>query len=133
MSVAETSPLKTALWRGFLGRCPHCGRGGIFRAFLKVADHCQFCGEEFFHHRADDLPAYLVMVVVGHFIVGILLFVEAARLLGYWAELAVFLPLTFFLSLALLQPVKGAVVALQWSLGMHGFAQQRLARQRQIG
>jgi uncharacterized protein (DUF983 family) len=134
MSAAETSPLKTALWRGFLGRCPHCGRDGIFRAFLKVVDHCPACGEEFFHHRADDLPAYLVMVIVGHLIVGTLLFVEAARLLGYWAELAIFLPLALILSVALLQPVKGAVVALQWCLGMHGFARQKLARiaQRQI-
>ena len=33
-------PLKTALWRGLTGRCPHCGRGPMFRAFLKVADRC---------------------------------------------------------------------------------------------
>lgn len=130
-SVREVSPLKTALWRGFQGRCPHCGRGSIFRAFLKVADRCESCGEELFHHRADDLPAYLVMVIVGHLIVGALLFLEAARPLEYWTELAVFLPLTFVLSLVLLQPVKGAVVALQWSLGMHGFARPRLARATQ--
>jgi len=30
--------LKTALWRGLTGRCPHCGKGRLFRAFLKVAD-----------------------------------------------------------------------------------------------
>jgi len=124
----ETSPLKTALLRGLAGRCPHCGRGSIFRAFLKVADRCNSCGEEFFHHRADDLPAYLVMVIVGHLIVGVVLYVEAEQLLGYWTEVMVFLPLTLLLSIGLLQPVKGAVVALQWNLGMHGFAQQKQAR-----
>ncbi len=52
-------PLWEAMKRGFLGRCPHCGEGKLFRAFVKTADHCSNCGEEFSHHRADDLPAYL--------------------------------------------------------------------------
>jgi uncharacterized protein (DUF983 family) len=33
-------------------------------------------------------------------------------------QLAIYLPLTVVLSLALLQPVKGAVVGLQWALRM---------------
>ena len=32
------------------------------------------------------------------------------------------------LALGLLQPIKGAVVALQWQTGMHGFAEAKLAR-----
>ena len=32
--------------------------------FLKVIDHCSVCGEEFYHHRADDFPAYIVIFVV---------------------------------------------------------------------
>ena len=36
-------------------------------------------------------------------------------------QLAIYLPLTFIASLALLQPVKGAVVGMQWALRMHGF------------
>jgi uncharacterized protein (DUF983 family) len=36
-------------------------------------------------------------------------------------QLAVYLPFTFVASLALLQPVKGAVVGIQWALRMHGF------------
>jgi uncharacterized protein (DUF983 family) len=31
------------------------------------------------------------------------------------------LPLTAILAVALLQPVKGAIVGLQWSYRMHGF------------
>ena len=52
--------LGLALKRGFLGRCPNCGEGRLFRAFVKVADHCETCGEAFRYHRADDFPAYLV-------------------------------------------------------------------------
>jgi uncharacterized protein (DUF983 family) len=41
-----------------------------------------------------------------------------------WLQLAVYLPLTLILSLLLLQPVKGAVVGVQWALRMHGFDEQ---------
>jgi uncharacterized protein (DUF983 family) len=128
MPGRENISLNADLLQGFLGHCPHCRKGRMFRAFLKVADHCELCGEEFFHHQADDLPAYLVIVIVGHLIVGTLLAVEAMGIFGYWTETAIFVPLTLALSVALLQPVKGAVVALQWRLGMHGFAAARQAR-----
>jgi uncharacterized protein (DUF983 family) len=39
-------------------------------------------------------------------------------------QLAIYLPLTLVLSLLLLQPVKGAVVGVQWALRMHGFDEQ---------
>jgi len=67
--------LKTDLLRGLRGKCPNCGKGRLFRAFLKVADRCDRCGEELYHHRADDLPAYLVVVLVGHLVVAMALFV----------------------------------------------------------
>jgi uncharacterized protein (DUF983 family) len=124
--VAER-PIKADLLNGFLGRCPHCGKGHIFRAFLKVADNCDVCGEEFFHHQADDFPAYLVIVVVGHLIVGLVLWAESANAFGPWTEVAIFVPLAALLSIVLLQPTKGAVVALQWRMGMHGF-KKRLAQ-----
>lgn len=128
MSEQSHASLKGDLFTGFRGRCPRCGRGHMFRAFLKVAERCDVCGEEFFHHRADDLPAYLVIVFVGHVVVALLLYAEALRLFGYWSELAVFGALTLTMSLSLLQPVKGAVVALQWHLGLHGFPGARESR-----
>jgi uncharacterized protein (DUF983 family) len=36
-------------------------------------------------------------------------------------QLAIYLPFTLIASLLLLQPVKGAVVGLQWAFRMHGF------------
>ena len=48
----------------------------MFRAFLKVADRCDACGEELHHQRADDFPAYLVIVIVGHLVVPLVLHVE---------------------------------------------------------
>ena len=47
---------------------------------------------------------------------------------NYWLHAAIWLPLVLGLSLGLLQPIKGAIVALQWHMGMHGFAEARQAR-----
>jgi uncharacterized protein (DUF983 family) len=117
-----------AMWRGFRCRCPACGEGRLFRAFLKVNDTCPACGEELHHHRADDFPAYLVIVLVGHIVVPLVLSVETNFAPPYWVHLALWLPITLGLSLGLLQPVKGAVVAIQWFIGMHGFERAKNAR-----
>lgn len=118
----------SGLVRGLLGRCPACGKGRLFRAFVKVADHCNACGEAFHHHRADDFPAYVVIVVVGHIVVPLAMIVEIAYQPSYWLHAAIWLPLVLALSIGLLQPVKGLIVALQWQMGMHGFAAAKLAR-----
>src|SRR5580692_1291170 len=120
--------MATALQRGFVGKCPCCGRGPLFERFLQVARECDVCGEPFHHHRADDLPAYLVLLFVGHLVVALLLAVDSAYAPPYWVEFAIWIPLTLLLSLGLLQPVKGAVVAMQWQMGMHGFAKAKSER-----
>ena len=111
----------SAVKRGLRGRCPRCGEGKLFRAFLKVDDHCSVCGQDFTPHRADDLPAYLVIVIVGHFVVPMILWIETDYAPPVPLQLAVYLPFTLIASLLLLQPVKGAVVGLQWAYRMHGF------------
>lgn len=120
--------LATALRRGFAMRCPNCGKGRLFGKFLKVANHCPACGEVLSYHRADDFPAYLVIVLVGHILVPIALFVEVTYNPPLWLSAALWLPLTALLAVALLQPVKGAIVGMQWQMGMHGFAAGRERR-----
>lgn len=110
-----------AMWLGFRSRCPHCGRGKLFRAFLKVADQCPECGEPFHHHRADDAPAYFVILAVGHLVVPLALALETLYAPPSWVQFAIWLPTTLALSLALLQPFKGAIVGWQWAYRMHGF------------
>jgi uncharacterized protein (DUF983 family) len=119
--AVEKRDLWSSLRRGFRGRCPRCGEGKLFRAFLKTADSCSACGLDFTPHRADDLPAYLVIVIVGHIVVPTALWIETDYSPPVWLQLAIYLPFTLIASLALLQPVKGAVVGLQWALRMHGF------------
>jgi uncharacterized protein (DUF983 family) len=117
----EKRDLWTAMKRGFRCRCPRCGEGKLFRAFLKIGDNCATCGLDYTPHRADDLPAYLVIIIVGHIVVPVVLWVETNYSPEIWLQMAIYLPFTFISSLLLLQPVKGAVVGFQWALRMHGF------------
>lgn len=115
-----------AVRRGFLNRCPACGGDHLFGRFLKVSDVCARCGTEFHHHRADDLPPYLVIIIVGHLVGwGILTAETRFEEVPLWLHLAIWPALTLILCLVLLQPMKGAVVGLQYALGMHGFAAAR--------
>lgn len=118
---SDERPLAGALWRGARGRCPDCGQGAIFRAYLKVNDRCPSCRTELHHHRADDAPPYFVMMIVGHLIVGLVLAVEQWLAPPLWLHAAIFIPASIILALVLLPPVKGALIALQWALRMHGF------------
>ena len=58
---------------------------------------------------------------VGHIVVPAALWIETNYAPAVWLQLTVYLSFTLLASLALLQPVKGAVVGFQWALHMHGF------------
>ena len=120
-ATREKRNVKTAMKRGFGGHCPKCGDGKLFRAFVKPVDHCAVCGEDYTYQRADDLPAYLVVLIVGHITVGGFMFFEMTTDWPDWLHLAIWVPITLIMALALLQPIKGAVIGLQWANYMHGF------------
>ncbi len=114
-------PLGAALLKGLRCRCPNCGTGRLFRSYLKSFDECAVCNQEIHHHRADDLPPYLTVFIVGHIVVAAFLALDEAVTLSMWAQLSIWVPVTLVLSLGLLQPLKGATIALQWSLRLGGF------------
>jgi uncharacterized protein (DUF983 family) len=121
----DERPLLPALTRGLAGKCPACGQGHLFRAFLKTVDTCEQCGEEIHHHRADDLPPYLAILIVGHILIGIMIELDMVFHISPMTYLMIMLPLGIVLPLALLQPLKGMVVGIQWAKRMHGFGKGR--------
>lgn len=118
---ARDRPLGPALGRGWRRRCPNCGGGPMFDGYLHVRDSCASCGEALHHHRADDVPAWAVILIVGKLLVGALLYVEIAYAPPVWVHWAIWPALTFALVLWLLPRVKGAIVGFQWAQRMHGF------------
>lgn len=114
--------------RGLAGKCPNCGKGKIFYRYLKVSDRCPECGEEFFHHRADDAPPYLTILVTAHILgLGMLTTSEFAPDLPLVYHMIVWPSLTLALSVILLPIFKGGLIAHQWALRMHGFETAGLA------
>jgi uncharacterized protein (DUF983 family) len=119
--AADVRPLRQALIRGWRRRCPQCGAGPMLCGYLKVRDACPVCGEALHHHRADDGPAYLTILIVGHVMAPVLLFTFTRWRPDPLVLATAFSIGTVALSLYLLPRLKGALVALQWSRRMHGF------------
>ena len=117
----DDRPLWPAVRRGWSKRCPCCGAGPLLRGYLTVRDTCAVCGEDLSHQRADDGPAYLTIMVVGHLLAPALLFTFTRWQPDPMTMLTVFSVGTVALSLFLLPRMKGIMVAVQWAKRMHGF------------
>lgn len=107
--------LMTGMKRGIALRCPHCGKGALYRKYLKV-QACPVCGHDNARYPADDAPPYFTILIVGHLVVGPLLFLPWIWQGPTWLVVATLLPALLVLTLAFLPVVKGAVVGLHWAL-----------------
>ncbi|MEL6793914.1 MAG: DUF983 domain-containing protein [Pseudomonadota bacterium] len=121
VSAPEPRNLRLALIRGWRRQCPHCGAGSLFEGYLKVRESCDFCGEAFHHHRADDAPAWLTMIVVGHLIAPLMLLASEFITAPPWVHAVAWAVISMTLVIALLPRIKGVVIAFQWAHRMHGF------------
>lgn len=121
LAADEDRLLKPAMLRGWRRRCPQCGAGPMLRGYLAVRDNCAVCGEELHHHRADDGPAYLTILIVGHLMApalhwGFVTFRPEPMTLA-----TVFSVGCVVLSMYLLPRLKGAMIGYQWARRLHGF------------
>jgi uncharacterized protein (DUF983 family) len=110
--------MRTAIGRGLLGRCPACGKTHLFNGFLRVTTVCANCAAPLGSARADDAPPYITILLTGHIIVPLLVLVDRMGEPPIWVMSAIFLPLTLFVALGLLRPVKGGTVGLMLTLNM---------------
>lgn len=115
---------KHAMLRGWRRKCPNCGAGPLLRGYLKVNDDCSVCGQELHHHRADDGPAYLTILIVGHLMAPLLHIVFVEWRPAPLTLFTIFAVGTVALSLYLLPRLKGALIGFQWAKGMGGFNPQ---------
>lgn len=117
----ERRDLRLAMARGARLCCPHCGKGRLFSNYTVVVPQCAVCGEDMTPQRADDAPPYIVIVIVGHILVGAALALEKGFHPPLWLHFSLWIPLTILSTLILLPPVKGAIIGFQWANRMHGF------------
>ena len=123
-SQIEERELRPALMKGLRRKCPNCGSGPLFKGYLKVRDICTVCREDLSPQRADDGPAYLTILIVGHLMAPLLHTVFVQWRPGPLTMFTIFSIGCVALSLYLLPRMKGAVVAIQWARRMHGFDRQ---------
>lgn len=126
--MSDTVPerdTKRAILLGLAGRCPHCGEAKLFVRGLTPVDQCPACHEDMTAQRADDFPAYLVILILGHLMVPFVVAANmnwdmplASQMIG-WPLLAI------VFAVLMLRPAKGAVIGAQWALRMGGFGASR--------
>lgn len=114
-------PMRPAILRGWRLRCPNCGAGPLLKGYLTVRDSCPVCAEDLHHQRADDGPAYLTILIVGHLMAPLILWSFVHYRPDPMTLATIFTVGTVALSLYLLPRLKGVVVAIQWAKRMHGF------------
>ena len=119
--IVDQREIFPAMMKGVRGKCPSCGETKLFTKGLKVQDKCSVCHEEFHHHRADDLPAYLNIFVVGHVVVAMMMMALTWKLVGMWTGMFLTILVAIIVSVFLMRPLKGMVVGAQWAMRMHGF------------
>ncbi|MEE9348303.1 MAG: DUF983 domain-containing protein [Robiginitomaculum sp.] len=111
----ESRKIALSIRRGFMGKCPNCGQAKLFRKYLKPVDACPNCSEPWTAVRADDGPAWLTIIVVGHLLAPLVIEIVRHPEYPMWLG-AIGLPLTAgILSLILLQPIKGLWIGVLWT------------------
>ena len=110
----------SVLWRGIQKRCPKCGVGAVLTGYLTPASSCSHCGEDFSHISADDGPAWLTLLIVGHAIVPLMLVFGRDNAIPAWFSIISLTLITLVGVYFILPRAKGAFIALIWVTGATG-------------
>ena len=102
------------LLAGLRGRCPNCGEGHLFEGFLSVAAACEACGYDLSKADSGDGPAVFVIMIAGFIVAFAALFTEFRFHPPVWVHLVLWLPATLGITLGLLRPLKGVMLAAQF-------------------
>ena len=111
-----------ALWRGIKKCCPQCGGGAVMTGYIKPLAECPACGENFRHISADDGPAWLTLLVVGHAVVPLMLLFGRYDMVPIWLAVVILSVVTLLGVYLVLPRAKGAFIALIWATGATGQA-----------
>jgi uncharacterized protein (DUF983 family) len=110
--VSDAAP---PIWRAaLLCRCPRCGRGSLFAGVLTVRERCLVCGVDLRQADTGDGPAVLVIFVLATVVVGLAFWVEFRFEPPLWVHAVLWPLVTVPLALAMMRPLKAAMVALQF-------------------
>jgi uncharacterized protein (DUF983 family) len=120
-SVSEDHPLPAdgdklswILRTGWKGRCPRCGKGAMFRSWLKIADRCDTCGLDYRFAAPDDGPAFFSLCICALPVTAFLVWMQVRFDPPFWIHLVTTAPVMALGTLLPLRPLKGWLVASQY-------------------
>lgn len=106
----SVSPIKA----GLMCRCPRCGKGKLYKGFLDFADRCSECELDYSDFEKGDGPAVFIILIMGFIVVGFALVVEVRFHPPLWIHAVLWTPLILGGSIAMLRPMKGLIIAMQY-------------------
>jgi uncharacterized protein (DUF983 family) len=110
--------LSPSVLRGVQGHCPACGKGRLFWKYLKVNGRCEACDQDLARYPADDGPAYLTILLIGHLVVAPMLFFPIVWRSNPLYSLPIILSALAVVTLAVLPRVKGGWIGMMYALGV---------------
>ena len=114
MSAGGSFPRLSPFSTGLACRCPRCGRGKLFKGFLKVVETCPACGLDLSGADAADGPAVFIIFILGALVVPMALLTEAWFVPPLWVHMVIWGPVILLGAIALLRPFKAIMVAIQY-------------------
>ncbi len=113
MSLKEFWPV---IIKGLLERCPRCGEGKMFYRYLKQVEHCEICNERLGAIRADDGPAWLTILIVGHLLAPFIIAFSFNTIWPNWLSISIWSVLVVVLAMIILPRAKGIFIGILWKL-----------------
>ena len=106
--------MMTVLGRTLSRKCPNCGKGKLFAGYIKPVETCSHCEEPLAEIRADDGPAWLTMLLVGHILAPVMVFLMKPDGPPPWVSGLVLAAIAIIMSIVFLPLTKGLFMGIIW-------------------
>lgn len=123
MTAPQAWPPLSPLGTGIGCKCPRCGRGRLFSGLLDVRETCDVCNLDLSPHDTGDGATVFVILFLGALVVGLALWLETALTPPTWVHLVVWIPVISVMSVVLLRPFKGVLIAMHYKNLRHKYDQ----------
>ena len=114
MALLANPKFRWIVQSGWKGLCPRCGKGPMFRGWLKLQKACPTCGLDYKFANADDGPAFFALCITAFPLTFFAVWLEVAYSPPWWVHVLTSVPILGFGCLATLRPFKGWLVASQY-------------------
>ncbi len=111
-ALIDTEMLKL----GLSCKCPKCKTGDLYPPgfTLTLKDTCEGCGLDLSKNDSADGPAVFLVFILGFLLVPLALWLEFSLSPPLWVHAVLWTIVTLGLTLGLLKPLKGYIIALQY-------------------